>query len=112
MINPATPVETLDEALDLVDFVLVMSVNPGFGGQSFIPQTLGKVQRLAAERERRRLSFRIEIDGGISAATIGLAVRAGAEVLVAGQAVFGEGDPAHNVRELLKTAAEAALQKI
>ncbi|HZQ91345.1 MAG TPA: ribulose-phosphate 3-epimerase [Terriglobales bacterium] len=112
VVNPATPAEFLSEVLDLVDYVLVMSVNPGFGGQKFIPGVLHKVMKLATERQRRGLSFRIEIDGGIGLATIADAVRAGVEVLVAGNAVFGEGDPAENTRRLLKAASEATLVKV
>lgn len=89
-VNPPTPVEALDPYLSLVDMVLVMSVNPGFGGQGFIPEVLAKVERLAA----RPRSYAIEIDGGIKAATAGPAAAAGAEVLVAGSAVFGAPDAA------------------
>jgi ribulose-phosphate 3-epimerase len=112
VINPATPVQTLGEVLELVDFILVMSVNPGFGGQRFIPASLEKIRKLATMRAARGAGFRIEIDGGISADTIADAVRAGAEVLVAGNAVFGKGDPAQNVRQLLKVANEATLVKV
>ena len=89
VINPATPVETLSEVLDIVDYVLVMSVNPGFGGQQFIPATLGKMRKLAEIRAARGYSYRIEVDGGVALDTIGEVVRAGAEILVAGNAVFG-----------------------
>jgi ribulose-phosphate 3-epimerase len=112
VINPATPVEMLAEVLDLVDHVLVMSVNPGFGGQSFIPFTLDKVRKLAAMRAARNADFRIEIDGGISTDTITGAVRAGVEILVAGNAVFGHGNPRENTQGLLKLAREATLQKV
>ena len=112
VINPATPVETLTEVLDLVDFVLVMSVNPGFGGQKFIPGAVDKIRRLAALRTERRLDFRIEVDGGIARDTVADVVRAGAEILVAGNAVFGKGDPRKNVEQLLKTAHEATLQRV
>lgn len=112
VINPATPVHTLEDVLDMVDHVLVMSVNPGFGGQKFISMTLDKIRKLVAMRAERRADFGIEIDGGISAETIGDAVRAGAEILVAGNAVFANGDPAQNVRHLLKLATEAALQRV
>ena len=112
VINPATPAETLGEVLEMVDYVLVMSVNPGFGGQKFIPATLNKVRKLASERTARGLSFRIEIDGGIAGETIAGAVRAGCEVLVAGSAVFGKGDATENTRRLLKAATEAALVKV
>jgi ribulose-phosphate 3-epimerase len=112
VINPATPVETLTEVLDMVDHVLVMSVNPGFGGQSFIPFTLDKVRKLALMRAAGNANFRIEIDGGISTDTITGAVRAGVEVLVAGNAVFGQGNPRENTQQLLKLAREATLQKV
>jgi ribulose-phosphate 3-epimerase len=112
VINPATPVEMLAEVLDMVDHVLVMSVNPGFGGQSFIPFTLDKVRKLAAMRAATNADFRIEIDGGISTDTITGAVRAGVEILVAGNAVFGHGNPRENTQRLLKLAREATLQKV
>ena len=112
VINPGTPVHTLEEVLDMVDHVLVMSVNPGFGGQKFIPQSLDKVRKLAMMRTARNASFRIEIDGGISPDTIGEAVRAGVEILVAGNAVFGQGNPRENTQRLLKLATEATLQRV
>ena len=112
VINPATPVETLSEVLDIVDYVLVMSVNPGFGGQRFIPSTLHKIRRLAEIRRQRALSYRIEVDGGVALETVADVVRAGAEILVAGNAVFGNGDPTKNAEALLRAATEAALQKV
>ena len=112
VINPATPVDTLVEVLDIVDYVLVMSVNPGFGGQKFIPSTLHKLRRLAEIRSQQGLNFRIEMDGGISLHTVADVVRAGAEILVAGNAVFGDGDPRKNAQALLKAATEAALAKV
>lgn len=112
VINPATPVETLENVLDMVDHVLVMSVNPGFGGQKFIPMVLGKVRRLVEMRAERRANFRIEIDGGIGNDTIGDAVRAGVEILVAGNAVFGKGSPKENAQRLLKLGQEATLQRV
>ncbi len=112
VINPATPVEMLEEVLGMVDHVLVMSVNPGFGGQKFIPFTLDKVRKLAAMRAARNADFRIEIDGGIDTDTIVGAVRAGVEVLVAGNAVFGHGNPRENTQQLLKLAREATMQKV
>jgi len=112
VLNPATPVQTLGEVLDLVDHVLIMSVNPGFGGQSFIPATLEKVRKLATMRAAKGLNFRIEIDGGIDLETIGSAVKAGVEILVAGSAVFGHGDPTVNVEELLKAANDATLVQV
>ena len=91
VLNPATPVDTLTDVLDLVHHVLVMSVNPGFGGQKFIRNSLKKMQALARMREERGLDFRIEVDGGIAQDTVGDVVRAGAELLVAGSAIFGKG---------------------
>lgn len=112
VVNPATPVQTLGEVLETVDFVLVMSVNPGFGGQKFIPASLEKMRKLATMRNAKGANFRIEVDGGITLETIGEAVRAGAEILVAGNAVFGKGDPRQNAQKLLKAATEATLQRV
>jgi ribulose-phosphate 3-epimerase len=112
VINPATPVGTLCEVLDIVDYVLVMSVNPGFGGQKFIPSVVHKIRRLADLRAERGLNYRIEVDGGVALDTVADVVRAGAEILVAGNAVFGEGDPKKNAQDLLKAATEAALQRV
>ena len=112
VINPATPVETLTEVLEIVDYVLVMSVNPGFGAQEFIPNAVNKIRRVAELRAERGLSFRIEVDGGIAHDTVAEVVRAGAEILVAGNAVFGHGDPKTNAQLLLKAATEAALQRV
>src|SRR5947209_13655046 len=110
VINPATPVQTLGEVLGMVDYVLVMSVNPGFGGQKFIPAAAEKIRKLATMRNAKNANFRIEVDGGIDRDTVGDVVRAGAEILVAGNAVFGAGDPTRDALELLKTAREATLQ--
>jgi ribulose-phosphate 3-epimerase len=112
VINPATPVATLSEVLDIVDYVLIMSVNPGFGGQKFISSTLHKMRALAEIRSRSGLSFRIEVDGGVALDTVADVVRAGAEILVAGNAVFGKGDPKKNAEALLQAAQEAAMQKV
>ena len=112
VINPATPVDTLIEVLPMVHYVLVMSVNPGFGGQKFIPGTLEKVRKLATMRAAKGLNFRIEIDGGMSLETIGAAVKAGVEIVVAGSAVFSHGDPAVNAEELLKAAHDATLVRV
>ena len=112
VINPATPVQTLGDVLDLVDYVLVMSVNPGFGGQKFIPGAAEKIRKLATMRTAKGLNYRIEVDGGIALETVGEVVRAGAEILVAGNAVFGHGNPRKHAQELLKAAKEAALVKI
>lgn len=110
VINPATPVETLYEVLDMVDFVLVMSVNPGFGGQKFIRRSLDKVRKLVSVRQERGLGFRIEIDGGVAMDTVTEIVQAGVEILVAGNAVFGKGDIGENARKLLQAARSAELQ--
>ena len=107
VINPATPVETLSEVLDMVNLVLVMSVNPGFGGQKFIPNALHKIAKLAKIRQERRLNFRIEVDGGVALDTVADVVRAGAELLVAGSAVFDGHNITANARNLLRAAQEA-----
>src|SRR5271154_2463877 len=109
VINPATPVHTLDEVLDIVHHVLVMSVNPGFGGQKFIHNCLNKMTQLAQIREKRGLNFRIEVDGGVAPETVADVVRAGGEILVAGSAVFGPGDIAGRAKALLAAARAAKL---
>lgn len=103
-INPATSLTTLEEALPLADYILLMSVNPGFGGQKFISTSLDKLRRLRSMIEERGLGTRIEVDGGVDAANISKVVEAGAEIIVAGSAVYGEGKPAEAVRELLDAA--------
>ena len=103
-INPATPLVSLEEALPYADFVLLMSVNPGFGGQGFIPTSLDKLERLRDMIQRRGLDTKIEIDGGIDAGNIAKIVEAGAEIIVAGSAVFGGGQPAAAVAELIEKA--------
>jgi ribulose-phosphate 3-epimerase len=108
VINPATPVHALDEVLPLVHHVLVMSVNPGFGGQTFIHSSLKKIELLSKIRESRRLSFRIQVDGGIHHDTVAEVVHSGAEILVAGSAIFEQGNPSENARHLLKSALDAA----
>ncbi|MEP6570766.1 MAG: ribulose-phosphate 3-epimerase [Acidobacteriota bacterium] len=100
VINPATPVDTLVEALRFADYVLVMSVNPGFGGQKFIASAIDKVRRLKRMIGERELATRIEIDGGIDLENITSVVAAGAEIIVSGSAVFGTMDPEAAVREL------------
>jgi len=106
VLNPATPLGALDEALQFADYVLVMSVNPGFGGQAFIPTSVEKVRRLRRMIEERGLAVRIEVDGGIDPETIGPVAAAGAEIMVAGTAVFGRGDPERAVRGLLSAASQ------
>jgi ribulose-phosphate 3-epimerase len=107
VINPATPVAAIEEVLGLADYVLVMSVNPGFGGQQFIPYTLDKVRRLDALRRERRLAFPIEIDGGIDKKTIVDAVRAGCDWIVTGSSIFHTPDPTAAVAELREAAMHA-----
>ncbi len=99
-INPATPLSALDEALKFADYVLVMSVNPGFGGQTFISPSLDKVRRLRKIIDERGLKTRIEIDGGIDRENIAEVAGAGAEIIVSGSAIFGAPDPAVALREL------------
>ena len=98
-INPATPVSTLECVLEDLDLVLIMSVNPGFGGQKFIPQTLQKVNELAAIKKERGLDFAIEIDGGVTLANAKEVMDAGVEIAVAGSAVFGAEDVVQRVRD-------------
>lgn len=99
VINPGTPVEAVKNVLNLVDQVLVMTVNPGFGGQAFLPETMDKVRELVVLREVNQLDFDIEVDGGIDGETIRIAKEAGANVFVAGSYVF-KGDVAHQVQTL------------
>jgi ribulose-phosphate 3-epimerase len=110
VLNPATPVETLIEVLPMVHHVLVMSVNPGFGGQQFLPLAVDKIQHLAELREAMGLNFRIEVDGGVAHDTVAEVVKAGAEMLVAGSAVFAPGRTEHNAAELLRLARAAVAQ--
>lgn len=112
VINPATPVHTLDEVLPLVHRVLVMSVNPGFGGQTFIHSSLKKIESLTKIRESRGLQFRIEVDGGVHHDTVASVVRAGAQILVAGSAIFEHGTPRESASHLLKSALAAANQPV
>ncbi len=108
VLNPATRVELITEALPIVHHVLIMSVHPGFGGQEFIPFSLQKIRRLAEIRREMGLAFRIEVDGGVAHDTIASVVKAGAELLVAGNAVFGAGEPERDARALLAAAKAAA----
>lgn len=100
-INPGTPLSALEEALPYADFVLLMSVNPGFGGQSFIPTSMDKLRRLKRMITERGLDVRIEIDGGIDAGNIAEVVASGAEIIVAGSAVYGRGNATESVKELI-----------
>ena len=106
VLNPATPVGAIEEALQFVDYVLVMSVNPGFGGQEFIPQALEKVKRLRQLILERQLNIRIEIDGGVDRANIESVVAAGAEIIVAGSAIFGKPDAEAAVKELREATVQ------
>jgi ribulose-phosphate 3-epimerase len=106
VINPATPVESLFEALPYADYVLVMSVNPGFGGQRFIETSLDKVRRLRRLIQERGLTTRIEIDGGVDLNNIAAVVSAGAEIIVAGSAVFSTNDPEAAVRNLREATVQ------
>jgi ribulose-phosphate 3-epimerase len=108
VLNPATRVDLLIDILPMVHHVLVMSVNPGFGGQKFIEFSLDKIRRLAELRQQLGLAFRIEVDGGVAHDTVARIVQAGADLLVAGNAVFGAGRPEQDVRALLAAAQQAA----
>lgn len=112
VVNPHTPVAFLDDVLDIVDYVLVMSVNPGFGGQQFIPRSLDKVRQLERLRRERGFDFAIEIDGGITAENVGDVAKAGANWLVIGSSVFGKSDPGEAFRDLQRKAEEALLVRV
>jgi ribulose-phosphate 3-epimerase len=112
VINPATPVVMLSEVLDKVDTVLVMSVNPGFGGQKFIPRAFEKIRHLSEWRARYNGSFRIEVDGGVDLENIAELAKAGANTFVAGTSVFHTSDPAASVRQLRQLANNAISQKV
>jgi ribulose-phosphate 3-epimerase len=112
VINPATTTSLLEDVLGIVDYVLVMSVNPGFGGQRFIQHSLEKVRQLHRYRQERDLRFAIEIDGGVSAHNLADVVRAGVDWVVAGTSVFGTPDPIAAVQELQQIAAEAELVRV
>ncbi len=106
VLNPATPIESLAEALPYADYVLVMSVNPGFGGQKFISTSTDKVRRLRQMIDARQLDVRIEIDGGIGLDNIAAVVSAGAEIIVAGSAIFGTGNPETAARALREATVQ------
>jgi ribulose-phosphate 3-epimerase len=112
VLNPATPVWLLEDVLDLADYVLIMSVNPGFGGQEFIPHALEKVRRLDRMRRDARLALPIEIDGGITKENLADAVRAGCDWIVTGSSIFHTPDPAATVREMRKIAEEALAVRV
>jgi ribulose-phosphate 3-epimerase len=108
VLNPATRVNLIRDILPMVHHVLIMSVNPGFGGQRFIEFSLDKIRDLAGMRAELGLAFKIEVDGGVAHDTVARVVQAGAELLVAGNAVFGDGDAEQNARALLEAARQAA----
>ena len=107
VLNPSTPVVAIEEVAGDVDFVLVMSVNPGFGGQTFIPHSVAKIRAVRALLDRMGNAAPVEVDGGVDLTTVADVVAAGAEILVAGHAVFGDGQP-ENAARTLKLAAEQA----
>jgi len=111
VLNPATPLATLEHVLPLLDYVLLMSVNPGYGGQSFIPYVLEKVSALRQERERLGLAFAIEIDGGISVDNVSRVADAGVDWIVAGSSVFGSPDPGRAAVALKQAALDAVARK-
>ncbi|HEU5022819.1 MAG TPA: ribulose-phosphate 3-epimerase [Bryobacteraceae bacterium] len=112
VINPATPVSVLEDILEVADYILVMSVNPGFGGQKFIPNAIRKVQRLDGARRERGLDFRIEIDGGVNRENVETIVRAGCDWLVAGSTVFHSEDSTATVRDLQRLADSALAVRV
>ncbi|HEX4950657.1 MAG TPA: ribulose-phosphate 3-epimerase [Blastocatellia bacterium] len=109
VLNPATPLSAIEEVITDVDYVLLMSVNPGFGGQKFIMSSLEKLRRLRSLLQLHGSAAQIEIDGGISADNAQAVVDAGAEILVAGSAIFGQADPAQAVQQMLRVLAQAQL---
>jgi ribulose-phosphate 3-epimerase len=112
VVNPATPVSLLADVMDRVDYVLVMSVNPGFGGQGFLPHSLDKLRELKEMRERYNVSFRIQVDGGIVLENVADVVRAGAQILIAGTSIFHTSDPAAAVQSMRQIAAGALAQRV
>jgi ribulose-phosphate 3-epimerase len=111
-INPATPVATLTDVFDKVDTVLIMSVNPGFGGQKFIPGAVEKIRQLNQWRARYNGAFRIEVDGGVDAENTAELAQAGANTFVAGTSIFHTPDPAAAVRQIRKLATEALSRRV
>ncbi len=112
VINPATPVGTLEDVLGVADYVLVMSVNPGFGGQKFIPNALKKVRALAWKRKELGVDFAIEIDGGITLENVADAVRAGCDWIVTGSSIFHTPDPKAAFQEMQRTARDSNMVKV
>lgn len=112
VLNPATPVAALSEVLEQVDFVLVMSVNPGFGGQKFLPGSLAKLRQLAEWRADHGVAFRLEVDGGIGLENIGEVARAGADIIVAGTSIFHAPNPRESFAQLRRAASLATAEKV
>jgi ribulose-phosphate 3-epimerase len=112
VINPATPVAALEDVLDVADYVLIMSVNPGFGGQQFIPKSLLKVMELERRRREAGLRFPIQIDGGISTKNIGDVARAGVDWVVAGSSIYANDDPPNVIRQMQQSAREATAVRV
>jgi len=108
VLNPATPIEVLEDVLPVADYVLLMSVNPGFGGQKLIPYVLDKVRKLDSMRRRKRLALPIEIDGGVHRENLADVVRAGCDWIVTGSAIFHSPDAETETREMRRIAAQAA----
>ena len=112
VLNPATPVAVLEDVLEVADYVLLMSVNPGFGGQKFIPYVLEKVRKLANLRRERKLALPIEIDGGVHLDNLAEVVRAGCDWIVTGSAIFHSPDPELTFREMREIAAQATAVRV
>jgi len=112
VLNPMTPLSTIEHALDVADFVLLMTVNPGFGGQQFIPWMRDKIRALDRMRRERELGFQIEIDGGVSVDNIAELARAGVDWFVTGSSVFASEDPAAAVAAMTRTANEARTVRV
>ncbi|HVP47759.1 MAG TPA: ribulose-phosphate 3-epimerase [Bryobacteraceae bacterium] len=112
VINPATPVAMLEDVLDVADYVLIMSVNPGFGGQHFLPHSLEKVRQLDRQRRERHLQLPIEVDGGITLENLPDVVRAGCDWIVTGSSIFHTPDPAETVRKMNQTAQDAMAVRV
>src|SRR5581483_7644520 len=112
VLNPATPVAVLEEALEVADYVLLMSVNPGFGGQKLIPYVLKKVGKRSQMRREKKLSFPIEIDGGVHLENLAEVVRAGCDWIVTGSAIFHSSDPEATVREMREIATQATAVRV
>lgn len=107
VLNPATPIHTLDDVIEIVDYVLIMSVNPGFEAQKFIPNALNKIRALDARRKELGLQLPIEIDGGINLDNLGGVIRAGCDWVVAGSSVFHSADPATTLTQMQQIAKSA-----